>query len=94
MTEPLSDAVEARLVLLFPEQEQETVRRLLQDDGAAPDVAPLGERVQIAILKLSGGTMDGLSSAIRLARTDWRDALVAAEFADDVTAHERWWPGD
>jgi hypothetical protein len=48
------------------------------------------ERVQIAALKQSGGDLDALIQAIELAQTDWRDLLVAAGFAVDVHAHERW----
>jgi hypothetical protein len=51
------------------------------------------ERVRFAVLKLSGGTIAGLVDAICLAQTDWRDALVAAGFGYDVSAHEAWWPG-
>jgi hypothetical protein len=41
-------------------------------------------------LKLSAGNIDKLKAAIELAKTDWRDLLVAAGFADDTTAHKRW----
>jgi hypothetical protein len=50
------------------------------------------ERIRFAALKQSGGTLDGLAAAIRLAKTDWRDLLVAAELADDVDAHLAWLP--
>lgn len=52
------------------------------------------ERIQFAALKVSGGDVDGLHRAIELAQIDWRDLLVAAGFADDVRAHERWLPRD
>ena len=45
-----------------------------------------------AALKLSGGDLGELRSAIRLAKADWRDLLVAAGFAEDVGAHKRWLP--
>jgi hypothetical protein len=41
-------------------------------------------------LKLSGGRMDKLREAVKLANTDWRDLLVAAGFADSVDAHKHW----
>jgi len=50
------------------------------------------ERVRFAALRLSGGRLDDLAKAIELAQTDWRDLLVAADFADDVQAHTRWAP--
>jgi hypothetical protein len=33
-----------------------------------------------------------LQKAIDLAKIDWRDVLVAADFASDLTAHTSWWP--
>ena len=50
------------------------------------------ERFRFAALKLSGGDLGELRSAIRLAKADWRDLLVAAGFAEDVGAHKRWLP--
>lgn len=50
------------------------------------------ERFRFAALKLSAGQLDRLSEAFRLANHDWRDLLVAAGFADDIHAHEKWMP--
>jgi len=50
------------------------------------------ERFQFAALKWSEGNLDRLFQAIDLAQKDWRDLLVAAEFAHDVSEHERWIP--
>jgi hypothetical protein len=50
------------------------------------------ERSRFAALKLSAGDIDKLKDAIKLAQADWRDLLVAAGFANDVTAHKRWTP--
>jgi hypothetical protein len=48
------------------------------------------ERLHFAVLKLSSGSYPQLEQAIMLANTDWRDVLVAADFAHDLTAHRRW----
>jgi hypothetical protein len=50
------------------------------------------ERLRYAAMKLSDGTLADLREAIALAKTDWRDLLMAAGFAEDVTAHQRWRP--
>ena len=50
------------------------------------------ERVRFAVLKLSKGDVDQLKKAIGLAKEDWRDLLVSAEFANDLDAHKRWCP--
>lgn len=52
------------------------------------------ERVRFAALKLSGGDLGRLRKAIELAKTDWRDLLVAAGFAENVQSHESWFPGE
>jgi len=48
------------------------------------------ERIHFAILKLSSGKLDRLKSAIELAKSDWRDLLVAAGFENDLNAHSVW----
>jgi hypothetical protein len=48
------------------------------------------ERIRFAVLKLSEGSVSKLEQAITLAKQDWRDALVAAEFGDDLQAHAAW----
>jgi hypothetical protein len=50
------------------------------------------ERIRFSALKLSAGNIDKLRDAIKLAKTDWRDLIVAAGFANDPTAHKRWLP--
>jgi hypothetical protein len=50
------------------------------------------ERIRFAVLKLSEGDVKKFLGALRLAQIDWRDLLVAADFADDVRAHASWWP--
>jgi hypothetical protein len=51
------------------------------------------ERFRFAALKLSDGDLEKLRSAVALAKVDWRDLLVAAGFANDIEAHNRWLPG-
>jgi hypothetical protein len=52
------------------------------------------ERVRCAVLKLSGGSLEKLRAAVRLAQNDWRDVLVAAGFANSLTAHLTWLGGE
>lgn len=46
------------------------------------------ERIRFAALKLSQGNMHKLLKAIDMARRDWRDLLMAADFGNDLSAHE------
>jgi hypothetical protein len=94
----LSDQTRRRLLAIFPVELRPAAEALLiQECGAnlpfqesaTPEEL---ERIRFAALKLSGGTIGGLCDAIRLAQLDWRDLLVAADFAEDVRAHESWMP--
>ena len=48
------------------------------------------ERIRFAALKLSQGNLLKLLKAIDLARRDWRDLLMAADFGNHLEAHETW----
>lgn len=50
------------------------------------------ERIRFATLKLSKGSIRQLRESVDLAKMDWRDALVAAGFAESLTAHIEWVP--
>ncbi len=77
--------------------QREAEALLVQECGAnlpfQHSATPEGlERIRFAALKLSKGTIDGLCDAIQVAQDDWRDLLVAADFAEDVNAHKEWEP--
>jgi hypothetical protein len=83
--------------LFAPELQQQVSLLLIEQCGNnLPMLKSLDakrlERYRFAALKLSQGSIDKLKEAIALARRDWRDLLVAAEFADDIHAHESWMP--
>ena len=48
------------------------------------------ERIWFAVLKLSVGQLNKLESSIKLANTDYRDLLMAADFGCDLEAHNKW----
>ena len=93
----LTPATFQRVQILFPAA-TELVAKLLRRECA--DNLPLWtpatpeglERIRFAVLKPSGGRLDRLNSAIRLAQVDWRDALMAAGFGHSVAAHRVWMP--
>lgn len=94
----LSDETRQRLRVIFSAELQKDAEALLvQECGAnlpfQQDASSEGlERIRFAALKLSNGTIDGLCEAIQEAQYDWRDLLVAADFAKDVNAHKAWVP--
>ena len=94
----LSSETERRIALLFIPSDREVVRKLLLEEcgNNLPflehlDTAAM-DRFRFAALKLSDGCLDRLRNALRLAKQDWRDLLVAAGFADRIDAHTSWLP--
>lgn len=85
-----------RLHRIFPEEEwREAEDLVFSGCGAARTLGCSDgdlERVRIAALKLSAGNVVDLLNATRLARTDYRDLLMAAGFGFDVRAHLTWEP--
>ena len=92
----LSTRTEELVDALFSAEERETARKLLEDHCGTnlPFLSDLDpsqlERYRFAAIKVSQGVLKGLESAIALARTDWRDLLMKADFGHDTQAHERW----
>ena len=95
---PLSDATRQRLEKIFQVKDAPAAAALLVNEcgNNLPFCEANGpaecERIRFAALKLSGGRLDRLREAVALAKTDWRDLLMAAGFGHDVHAHRSWWP--
>ncbi len=94
----LSADTVARLEVLFAPADREEATQLLVD--LCGDNLPFCEnststsleRIRFAALKQSCGELSALYAAVELANVDWRDLLVAADFADDPEAHRAWMP--
>lgn len=94
----LSAETEIRVLLSFHREEVAEVRRILRDECG--NNLPLCqnsdslqmERVRFAVLKLSEGDKEKFHRAVQLAQRDWRDLLVAADFANDTEAYKSWVP--
>ena len=81
--------------LFHPQHRSAVVATLEADCGAelpfmSEATAESLERIRFAVLKLSEGSTTMLGEAIALAKVDWRDVLVAAEFASSLQAHATW----
>jgi hypothetical protein len=98
MDTELSPLTKRHVATLFPSELQHQASQLLvQQCGTnLPFLEKLDavalERYRFAALKVSDGQIDKLIQAVALAKTDWRDLLVAAGFAHDTKAHESWSP--
>src|SRR5262245_24394290 len=79
-----ADVTEAELLLA-----QECAENLPMVGNPTPTSL---ERLRFAAIRLSEGKLARLRDAIALAKRDWRDLLVASDFADDVDAHRKWRP--
>lgn len=83
---------------LFSGQHRDAVEKYLLETcgdnlpGVGPDYLQLAERIRFAVLKLSEGDLKKLQAAIEGATVDWRDTLVAADFAADQSVHLAWKP--
>jgi hypothetical protein len=90
---PMTSSLVTRL---FASNEVQTVQELLERECAenlplihAPSPERL-ERIRFAVLKASQGDPGRLPDMISLAQQDWRDVLVAADFAESENAHHEW----
>lgn len=88
---PVSPLNESQTRRQFAKADVEHALRLLGEGiGGSRDAPALVERIRSAAIRVSDGKLDALEQAIALAALDWRDLLVAAEFANDANAHLRW----
>jgi hypothetical protein len=81
--------------LLFQTADRERVKELLFHECGSnlfprETYAQDMDRIRLAAIKCSNGKFPLLQDAVKLAKLDWRDLLVAAGFADDVEAHRGW----
>jgi gluconokinase len=96
MTPPLSARTSALVERLFlPEDQAEAKRLLIEECGnnlpfCKDEDEIKMERLRFSGLRLSVGNLDELQRAVKVAKSDWRDLLVAARFAESVTAHDGW----
>lgn len=99
MSTPIAPQVLSVLVKVFPQRaEQQEVIQLLQTECGnnlplcenETETTPLLRRIRYAALKVSEGDITKLRRAIQVAKSDWRDLLVGAGFANDLNASDAW----
>ena len=95
----LSVTTRAIAATLFTARDLSRVVTILEQDCAdnlpgceSYDAAKL-ERIRFAALKCAAGSLESLDKAVALARTDWRDLLMAAGFGHALDEHARWGAG-
>src|SRR5262245_12379971 len=92
----LSDRTRRLVEHLFLPQERTAAVALLEAECGANlpfmsrETPESLERIRFAALRLSHGSMAELRRAVSVAKVDWRDVLVAAQFANDLDAHQAW----
>lgn len=95
---PLTDDTKYRVRRLFSHADQPRAEAMLLNTcgdtlpGVKSDNWAMAERIRFAVLKLSKGNLAELERNIKEAHIDWRDVLVAADFAERVDAHKEWVP--
>jgi len=80
-TKPTRNLVLAKVREVFPHHSPSDVRAILDLYGVEPYERER-ERVQLDILKLSEGDIDKLRKVVGLAKRDYRDVIVAAEYTN------------
>lgn len=94
----LTRLVEDRIDTTFERPLRESVRDILREQCGIGlplmhTVNPKDyDRIRLAVIKLSGGTIEGIERGVREAHVDWRDVLLGAGFGADETAHLNWNP--
>jgi hypothetical protein len=94
----LTRLVEDRIDAVFDESLRDSARHLLREQcGMGLPLMHTAipkdyDRIRLAVIKLSGGTIEGLEQGIRQAHADWRDVLLGAGFGYDEAAHLNWEP--
>lgn len=58
--------------------------------GRTPEWIELIDRIQLAAIRGSNWNPKTIAAAVELANIDWRDLLVAAGFANDLSSHRLW----
>lgn len=93
---PLSpNAAKAVEKLFFAEQRQEVVRLLTEKcadnlpNCKDQDEYGLEDR-RFQVLKLSGGNIDKLHDAIRMANEDWRDVMLGSRIGNSLQTETSW----
>lgn len=93
-TDLLHPNVLTAVTTLFMADERETITKILIEKCNADKIYAFTEagveRIQLAVLKLSGGDTDKFLAVVELAQLNWRDVLVAAGFGYDLEAHLEW----
>lgn len=91
--------VEERIDAIFDKELRDSARALIQEQCGMglplihSAVPAKYDRIRLAVIKISGGTIEGLERGIKEAHIDWRDVLLEAGFGYDAEAHLHWNPG-
>ena len=92
---PLSLRTQMVVAILFPQSAADAEQFLAEECGQNLPFCEKGtpeslERIRFAVLKIGNGDWTKFGQALDLAKRDWRDVLMWAEFANDLDAHQKW----
>ncbi len=75
----LSQRVAALIEKIFSAGDVPQIRRLMREFHWAPQTL-IDERIHLDILEICGGRIEKVRELIALARVDWRDLIMLAEY--------------
>jgi hypothetical protein len=92
MSQPLTNRTKQLIERIADQSVKAEILALFESEGAlyGPPTVEVLERVRFSVVKLAMQGHEKFKGAERLYRTDTRDLLVAAGFANDLKAHENW----
>jgi hypothetical protein len=94
---PIEDSTSLRIDAMFQEDDRHLVREMIVESinwrmpGWRHSTLLDIERIRFAVLKLADGDVNKLGEVIELAKLDFRDVLLAANFPTPHS-HQKWMP--
>lgn len=79
----MGNRVLSKIKKMWPDADSQEILDLLNEYGSK-SYETGRERVQMAILKLSGGDRKRLPDLVKMAKRDWRDVLAYAEYPEEM----------
>ena len=98
MTVGLSDKTRQLVNLYFPDEGDSNIVSQLLTTECGSNIPLCNshspedmERIRFAVLKQTNGDISKFDLVLNLAKTDWRDLLMAADFGHNLRAHITWY---
>jgi hypothetical protein len=86
MSRAVEEALQKKLALLFPDPVDADLARQLLSEYGREEYEREASRVRLAVLKLSGPSLEKVEGYVGIAKVDYRDVLALAEYPGQLRA--------